>query len=564
MKRIASEYSLKNLLFEKKNVMAYRAQKESNHRLVILKISKQDRQLISFPEMKHELEILKLFKSPRIIQAHSLEVFEDVPVLILEDFDEGESLAHKIGLQKLSIIEFLTIALELVEALCEIHQNFVLHSDLNPENILINYKTGKIQICDFSGSQVVNQTAILNSINNKNENREPTPYYSPEQQGTIHHPLDFRTDIYSLGVILYELLMGRLPPLDLKAYSPEIPDLFVPIFQKSLAFMPEKRYNSALEFKKDIEDCLLKVSNPDKSSSSKDLMMQLEQRNQDLLKIIEDLQSRIIQQEKLSSLGFLTAGVAHELKNPLNFIINFAQMASEIGHDIEVKCSNFPLEAELKNELSVDISAMQEMLQKINNNGDRANKIIKGMLAYSREDSSHISEPTNIIELIEQSIGLVYSSFRKTNMNFTLSFVREYEKALPNISTVPSDLQRVFLNIIDNACYAMAEKKKQNIEGYKPILRITIKSLDDFIEITFEDNGTGMSATAMEKAFQPFYTSKPPGLGTGLGLSIAQDIITREHKGEIKVFSEPNLYTKFVIMLPKLIPGVVNKTTEEE
>jgi signal transduction histidine kinase/ligand-binding sensor domain-containing protein len=263
------------------------------------------------------------------------------------------------------------------------------------------------------------------------------------------------------------------------------------------------------------------------------------------LENLKATQSLLIQSEKMASLGELTAGIAHEIQNPLNFVNNFsevnkelideASLANEAGHPYEVK------------EL---LSTLKDNEEKINHHGKRADAIVKGMMQHSRR-SSGLKEPTDINALADEYLRLSYHGLRAKDNSFYASMKADFDKSIANINIISQDIGRVLLNLYNNAFYAVYEKKKSAADGYEPTVSINTKKADNKIVITIKDNGNGIPQKSVDKIFQPFFTTKPTGQGTGLGLSLSYEII-KAHGGEIKVETKEGEYTEFVIQLPIL------------
>ncbi|HLO46362.1 MAG TPA: ATP-binding protein [Leadbetterella sp.] len=264
-------------------------------------------------------------------------------------------------------------------------------------------------------------------------------------------------------------------------------------------------------------------------------------------------QNQLVQQEKLASLGELTAGIAHEIQNPLNFVNNFSELNIELISELkEALTSNDKVAAsELIEEILGDITQNTE---KINHHGKRAASIVKGMLQHSRTNTGQ-KEPTDINALADEFLRLSYHGLRAKDKTFNADFKAELDSNLQLIDAVPQDLGRVFLNLINNAFYACNERakintKSLNAEPYKPLVVVSTHKANDNIEISVRDNGSGISEENLEKIFQPFFTTKPTGKGTGLGLSLAYDIVTKGHGGTLEVESEEGVGTTFIIKLP--------------
>ncbi len=284
----------------------------------------------------------------------------------------------------------------------------------------------------------------------------------------------------------------------------------------------------------------------------------LKEKNDELTQALLDIkntQSQLIQSEKMASLGNLTAGIAHEIKNPLNFIINFSELSISLVKEIMDIAQNNKLDETTYKEIEPDFKRLEQNVDKIYQYGRRADRIIQGMLFHSRGRTSEKVQ-SDINNLLDESANIAYHGWRAKNSDFNISIVRNYDDAIEAVSVVPQDLSRVFLNILDNAFYSvikMKENKAAIDSGYSPEVSISSKNLTDILEIRIRDNGTGISEENRDKIFEPFFSAKPVGDGTGLGLSICYDIIVKEHKGTISVETELEQFTEFVITLPKVI-----------
>ena len=262
------------------------------------------------------------------------------------------------------------------------------------------------------------------------------------------------------------------------------------------------------------------------------------------LETLKSTQAQLIQSEKLASLGELTAGIAHEIQNPLNFVNNFAEVSAEMLGEMkdELKAGNTSEAIEIADDL-------EQNLSKINHHGQRASSIVKGMLEHSRT-SSGVKAPTDLNALADEYLRLAYHGLRAKDDNFNATLETHFDPDLPKVSVIPQDIGRVLLNLINNAFYAVTEKAKQGIEGYQPTVTISSLKLENTVEIRIEDNGSGIPEAIKDKIFQPFFTTKPTGQGTGLGLSLAYDIVKKGHGGSLLVESETGDGTTFTIQLP--------------
>jgi signal transduction histidine kinase len=256
-------------------------------------------------------------------------------------------------------------------------------------------------------------------------------------------------------------------------------------------------------------------------------------------------QKQLVQAEKMASLGELTAGIAHEIQNPLNFVNNFAEVNTELIDELKKEIE--PAGIISANEIIEDIKANSE---KITHHGKRADSIVKGMLQHSRKSSGQ-KEPTDINALCDEYLRLSYHGLRAKDKSFNADFETKFDTALAPINVVPQDIGRVILNLINNAFYAVNERQINEKEsGYKPRVILTTSKQGDLVVIEVADNGTGMTEQVKEKIFQPFFTTKPTGEGTGLGLSLSYDIVTKGHGGSINVSTSANQGTVFTIQLP--------------
>jgi signal transduction histidine kinase len=266
--------------------------------------------------------------------------------------------------------------------------------------------------------------------------------------------------------------------------------------------------------------------------------------NQSLINLMAT-QAQLIQSEKMASLGELTAGIAHEIQNPLNFVNNFAEVNTELIDELKKEIE--PAGIISANELIEDIKANSE---KITHHGKRADSIVKGMLQHSRQSSGQ-KEPTDINALCDEYLRLSYHGLRAKDKSFNAEFETKFDTALAPINVVPQDIGRVILNLINNAFYAVNERQKNEKDsGYKPRVTLTTSKQGDQVVIEVADNGTGMPAQVKEKIFQPFFTTKPTGEGTGLGLSLSYDIVTKGHGGELRVETKEGMGSEFIIQLP--------------
>jgi two-component system, NtrC family, sensor kinase len=257
---------------------------------------------------------------------------------------------------------------------------------------------------------------------------------------------------------------------------------------------------------------------------------------------LKSTQAQLIQSEKMASLGELTAGIAHEIQNPLNFVNNFSEVSTELIDEMNEEIDKGDMkEAKL---IALDL---KENLEKINHHGKRAGDIVKGMLQHSRKSSGQ-KEPTDINALADEYLRLSYHGLRAKDKSFNADMKTDFDPSIGKINIIPQDIGRVLLNLFNNAFYAVKEQKSQNLISYEPTVSVTTKKCDNHVIITVSDNGNGIPQNIVDKIFQPFFTTKPTGEGTGLGLSLSYDIL-KAHGGEIKVESKEGEGSVFVIQL---------------
>jgi len=280
-------------------------------------------------------------------------------------------------------------------------------------------------------------------------------------------------------------------------------------------------------------------------TSQKNEIEQQKKQVEESMERLQSTQSQLVQAEKMASLGELTAGIAHEIQNPLNFVNNFAEINTELIDELKKEIE--PAGIISANELVEDIKANSE---KITHHGNRADAIVKSMLQHSRKTSAQ-KELTDINALCDEYMRLFYHGLRAKDKSFNAEYDTKFDTNLPLISVIPQDIGRVILNLINNAFYAVnARQKMEQDSGYKPLVTLTTSKQGDQVVIEVADNGTGMPEQVKEKIFQPFFTTKPTGEGTGLGLSLSYDIVTKGHGGSINVSTSTNQGTVFSVQLP--------------
>ena len=292
------------------------------------------------------------------------------------------------------------------------------------------------------------------------------------------------------------------------------------------------RTKKIVSLKKGLED---KLSNMNR---------QLQVKTSELVHANESLrvtQKQLIQSDKMASLGQLTAGIAHEIQNPLNFINNFSELSVELLNELD--------ETQDLAEKKVLVSDLKQNLEKITFHGKRADSIVKGMLQHSRSSTAE-KQATDINRLVEEFFILAYHGMRAKDPGFNCVMDKKLAPGLPHVKIIPQDVSRVILNIFNNSFYAVDERRKSEGKEYRPIVSITTEQIGSQIDITIRDNGKGIPEEIRDKIFNPFFTTKPIGQGTGLGLSISYDIIVRDHFGDLQLETKAGEFTQFKITLP--------------
>ena len=290
----------------------------------------------------------------------------------------------------------------------------------------------------------------------------------------------------------------------------------------------------------------LKVAEHNAEQAQIDLIkLQTEKkRAEDALTELRSTQAQLIQSEKMASLGELTAGIAHEIQNPLNFVNNFSEVNTELIEELNEELGKGNFDDAIA--IAKDIKENEE---KIKHHGKRAEGIVKGMLQHSRT-SSGVKEPTDINALADEYLRLAYHGLRAKDKSFNAKMETEFDKSIGDINIVPQDFGRVILNLITNAFYVVDEKKKSGVENYEPTVSVSTKKIGDKVEVKVKDNGSGIPQKVLDKIFQPFFTTKPTGQGTGLGLSLSYDIV-KAHGGELRVETKEGEGSEFIISIPE-------------
>ena len=284
------------------------------------------------------------------------------------------------------------------------------------------------------------------------------------------------------------------------------------------------------------------------------LFESVEARTRELAKSLEELrttQDRLVQTQKLALLGQLTAGIAHEIKNPLNFVNNFSGISAELIDELRSTLKSLPLDKKARAEIEELTGTLKSNFDKVVHHGKRADAIVKNMLQHSRESSGE-HRLIDINALVEESLNLAWHGARAEMQGFEIKFKQFFDPSAGEADVFPQDIRRALLNLIANGFYAATRRRAETNGGaYEPTLTASTKNLGDRVEISIRDNGTGIAPDVKEKMFEPFFTTKPTGEGTGLGLSISHDIIVKQHAGLIEVDTKPGEFTEIRIVLPR-------------
>jgi signal transduction histidine kinase len=274
------------------------------------------------------------------------------------------------------------------------------------------------------------------------------------------------------------------------------------------------------------------------------LLKRQKQEIQNAMAELEAVQKQLIHAEKMASLGELTAGIAHEIQNPLNFINNFSDIGAELVDEVQEE-----LKAGEYSEAAVLLNSLRQNLEKINQHGNRADAIVKNMLQHSRKNAGE-RELSDINGIVDDCLRLSYQALRNKDKSFNAVLETHFDPTIGRVNIIPQDMGRVFLNLFSNAMYAVHEKACRTANGYVPTIQVTTRRNGDAVEISVWDNGTGIPERVVDKIYQPFFTTKPVGEGTGLGLSMSYDIVTKVHGGKMTVHSKAGEYAEFVIEMP--------------
>lgn len=266
---------------------------------------------------------------------------------------------------------------------------------------------------------------------------------------------------------------------------------------------------------------------------------------------IDKLETQLKEQEKLASLGMLSAGIAHEIQNPLNFVINFSKMSKQLLSDLEdiMREDNRHIPPEEQQDLKDILTGLHENMDKIIEHGNRATSIIRGILLYSRGKEGEFM-PTQIQQLTKEYVWLAYHAMRVNYKNFNISIHENYDENIPPVKLIPQDFSRAILNVMNNACYAVWKKWQSTSGEYAPEISVSLEKQDSRFILSIWDNGEGMSEEVKQKLYDSFFTTKPVGQGTGLGMAIVRDIIENKHHGKIRFDSVQHEYSCFQFIIP--------------
>jgi signal transduction histidine kinase len=271
------------------------------------------------------------------------------------------------------------------------------------------------------------------------------------------------------------------------------------------------------------------------------------------LRDLQTAQASLVHAQKMAALGQLTAGIAHEIKNPLNFVNNFAAVSSELTDELRDVLKPFVLPGKVRQEVEELTGILKDNLGRVVQHGKRADSIVKNMLLHSREGSGE-HRPVEINPIIDESLNLAYHGARAERQGFNITLERDFDPGAGIADIYPQEITRVLLNLISNGFYAATQRAGAAGNGFEPRLKVVTRNLGDRVEVRIRDNGRGIPPDIQEKIFNPFFTTKPAGEGTGLGLSMSHDIVVKQHGGTIEVLTEPGSFTEIIITLPRVMP----------
>jgi C4-dicarboxylate-specific signal transduction histidine kinase len=318
-----------------------------------------------------------------------------------------------------------------------------------------------------------------------------------------------------------------------------------------IAFISSQRrklqYHKSLHALHEEQQRFLREQNVQLEQNVQERTQELSMQKEELQKSFAELKStqlQLVQREKMASLGELTAGIAHEIQNPLNFVNNFSEISKELAEEMEKE-----LEAGNQQAAKLLSRELIENLDKIAFHGKRAEAIVKGMLQHSR-GSLGVKEPTDLNYLVDEYLRLTFHAVRAKNKNFSVALHTEFDPNVGKVNIYAQDIMRVLVNLYTNAFYSMQQRQKRQAEGYEPVLTVCTKRNRNNVEIRVKDNGTGIPYKIVDKIYQPFFTTKPAGEGTGLGLSLSYDIVTKGHGGELIVETREGEGAAFTVQLP--------------
>jgi signal transduction histidine kinase len=270
------------------------------------------------------------------------------------------------------------------------------------------------------------------------------------------------------------------------------------------------------------------------------------------LRELQTAQASLVHAQKMAALGQLTAGIAHEIKNPLNFVNNFAALSSELTDELNAVLKPIVLPGAVREEVTELTGTLKDNLGRVVLHGKRADSIVKNMLLHSREGSGE-RRPVEINAIIDESLNLAYHGARAEKQGFNITLERDFDPAAGLADICPQEVIRVLLNLISNGFYAATQRAAAAGNGFEPKLKAVTRNLGDRVEVRIRDNGTGIPPDIQEKIFNPFFTTKPAGEGTGLGLSLSHDIVVKGHGGTIEVVTDPGSFTEFIITFPRVM-----------
>lgn len=573
-------FEASRLIHEGDHCRVYRAVRRDGEPVVLKVLEAEPPSPEGIARFRREYELTSKLDAPSIVRVRGFEEQGGRYAIVLEDFG-GESLDRLAQSRHFELAEKLAIAIAATEALGALHERGVVHNDVSPANFVYNPKTGVLKIIDLGAATTLG--------------------HAPQKERTCSM-LDFRSDLDALGETLYDLFTGDPPfspddatervfcpftrkPGDPRPKYPTIPEALSGVLMRLLATTPNA-HQSTSSIKADLVRCqrelfengtLVRFPNAPPGSSptspSRDvhgaqislenaqrhheMEQQLAERTEELRKKNIELQealdrlrttqAQLVQSEKMASLGRLTVGIVHEIKNPLNFVNNFAQTNVDLVAELEETLASTPKTA--LSEVADVLADLRTSSDKIVEHGKRADGIVRSMMQHA-SGASGVPHEVDLNALVEDYVKLSYHGSRADAQPFELRIERDYDDTVGRVSVVSQDLGRVLVNLFSNALYSVGEKKRKSATGYVPTLHVSTRREGKSVKIEIRDNGLGIAAKVQSRIFEPFFTTKPGNAGTGLGLSLSHEIVVKGHGGKIGFESVEGDHATFVLTLP--------------